>query len=809
MSACDNCFFRGVAIETDGDITSPFVIVGESAGAIEIARKKPFQGPAGRLLKDVLERNGLLNDGDIPEPFYTNAISCMPRKKTPESLAAACIRCRDRLLGELRAHPRQLIISLGNGAIWSTLGNFEMKITRERGKLFKSELAEVGVLATLHPSYMLRGNGNFKQWDKDFQYARDLLINGLSALKKPKPINYTVLSTAEEVRRLVGTLNQQAPGTFVASDIETEGFSHLDNKILEIGIQFQHDHSYIVPNDLIVPELFENECKWFWHNGKFDVKFLWRQHKALHARVDGDTMLLSYAQNERGGIHDLDQAASDWLGSPNHKGMVKEYTVGTILDPATGKKRKRHYGDIPTHIRHEYLARDLNDTYHLAVKLHADIEEDVDDKKFYNRTLIPASRYLAKIEDNGFLVDKEWVDRNAEAYKARLTTLEKRMDIVAKAYGSSGVNPRSWQQLKDFMYSGKYIKGMGHMGLSTDDDDLKELPKLKRTGKQHIFVQLLREHRKVQKGYSTYVKAVYENMDSDGRVHTTYLLHGTATGRLSSRNPNMQNIPRLPKLRGQFMARTGYGILECDYSQAELRCLAHLSGCSALRAIFNQGLDLHVELTEFLFGKNWTKEDKMKAKTVNFGIPYGRDAPSMAEAFKVSHAEAQSWIDGWFKRFPGAGDYVKKCRDAPLHNQTMITVFGNKKRPGIITREQLKTLMNEASNFPHQAIASMLTEHSGIKLIDPLHYELDTYLCNTVHDCLVGEVYGDWDHINLVANYVTDEMQKTALEWGLNSVPFKAEAEFGWRWGNLMGLKDILKKYDGDISKVPLYIPAH
>jgi DNA polymerase-1 len=822
MGGCNNCFFKGRTISGDGDPSSPFVIVGESAGAIEIHKGLPFQGPSGRLLKEVLVRNGFMSehegedgkpvytfDKDLPEPYYTNAISCMPRQKDPEKLAAACIRCRGRLLEELQAHPRKLILALGNGALWSTTGNFDLKITKERGKLFKSELAECGVLATLHPSYMLRGSGNFKQWDSDFQYAKQLLQQGEEGRKKPTSTTYTVLENIFEVIHLTHQLKDLPSDAIIASDIETTGFSHLDDKILCLGIQFEPNHSYIIPRSLILPSLFENDADWYWHNGKFDVKFLWEQHKCYYARVDGDTMLLSYALNERGGIHDLDQSASDWLGSPNHKSMLDPYTKGTIVDPTTGLKRKRNYGDVPTDILHKYLAFDLNDTYNLAIQLRAQVAQDLNDDKLYTKTLIPGSRYLAKMERNGFLVDLDWVGRNAKAMKARLDTLEHRMDIVTNHYGSPPVNPRSWQQLQEFMYSGKYIKGMGNMGMSTDDDTLKNLPKLRRTKKQHIFVQLLREHRKVQKGYSTYVKAVYENMDSDGRVHTTYLLHGTATGRLSSRNPNMQNIPRLPKLRGQFMARPGYGIIECDFSQAELRCLAHLSGCTALRAVFNQGLDLHVELSTFLFGENFTKEDKMKAKTVNFGIVYGREAPSIAEAFKVSVEEAQSWIDGWFKRFPGAGEFIKQSREAPINNQTIITAFGNKKRPGVVTMDKLRDLMNESANFPHQNIASNLTMHAGIKLIDPLAVELDTYLCNTVHDCLVGEVPGDLAHIKLVADYMTSEMQKTALEWGFDSVPFKAEAEFGWRWGNLVKVDDIDKKYNGDIHSIPLYIPAH
>ena len=204
-------------------------------------------------------------------------------------------------------------------------------------------------------------------------------------------------------------------------------------------------------------------------------------------------------------------------------------------------------------------------------------------------------------------------------------------------------------------------------------------------------------------------------------MHQTYKLHGTATSRLSCADPNVQNVPRDPLLRGMFIPRPGYGILEVDYSQAELRCLAVLSGDEGLLEIFNSGKDLHVEMSIFLFGENFTKEDKMATKTVNFGIVYGRTAPSIAEDPKLVKAradqggkpitiqEAQGWIDGWMSRFPKAAAFIEKCRMAPVKEQTIITCFGNKKRPGVVSRDKLQDIQNESANFPHQSTASNLT----------------------------------------------------------------------------------------------------
>lgn len=812
MAGCDNCYFKSKAIENRGPEDSPFVIVGESPGIMEVFHGKPFIGPSGDVLNETLARVGC-----NVEPYITNAIACLPRQKDQERVAAACVACRSRLLADIRKHPRKLILALGNGALWSLTGDFSYKITKERGKLFPSDLSELGIIASVHPAFLLRGGGNYKQFTQDLQYASDLLEEGESAYKLPNGTHYRILETEDEVRQLVHELQFMSPQEFVASDIETEGFAFRSDKILCLGIQHKPKLATIIPHELITPKLFDNQVRWCWHNGKFDIKFL-REQLGSHARVDEDTMLMSYTLNERRGIHDLDQVASDWLGSPNHKSMLNQWTKGTIIDDITGEKRKRHYGDVPRDVLYKYLALDLSDTYQLCGMLRPQIAKDPQLEKLYTRTLIPASEYLSKIEMRGMYTDTKQINKNEEELTKELDALETEFqeDAVKRGW-TPGINLRSPIQLKDYLYG--HLK-LGSIALSTDKDTLVGL--FDKTG--HHSLELLTKHRDDAKAYGTYVKGLKRKIEDDNAVHTTYLLHGTATGRLASRDPNVQNIPRKPHLRGQFIPRPGYAILEVDYSQAELRSLAQLSGCPDLLAIFNEGKDLHVELTIFLFGENWTREDKMAAKTVNFGIVYGREAPSIAKdpdlnkprKTPITIAEAQSWIDGWAKRFPVAWEYIQKCRMAPLRNQTMVTCFGNKKRPGVVSREKIRDYMNESANFPHQNIASNLTVHSGIKLIDPLRYYYDTWIINTVHDCLVTETPFDITkpeeskaRVLEIAKFMTDTMEEVPVEWGLTKVPFKAEPEFGWRWGNVLKFKEIDELYEGRFENVPDHIAAH
>jgi len=814
MPGCESCYFKSPQVGNRGDETSPFVIVGESPGIMEVHFKKAFTGPSGKVINEILERCGV--HGLSQEPYYVNAIHCLPRKvKDPkvnqDKLVKACLACRPRLMEDINKHPRKVILALGNAALWSLTGDYGLKITQARGKLFESPLAEVGVVACVHPAYLLRGKGNFIQFERDVKYAIDLAKDGNDAMKTPNGSTYRILDTEDLVQKFIDELQVMTEDQVIASDIETTGFKFNADRILVAGFQHKPGLVTLIPAHLLRKEIWETKAKWVWHNGKFDIKFL-RHAGYKAATVHEDTMLMSYSLNERTGVHDLDQVASDWLGSPNHKHMVAQYITGKVTEIIDGKpvKRSRNYGDIPWDVLCRYTAFDLSDTYQLYFKMRPVVAADKHSEKLYTKSLIPASEYLAGIEMYGMYVDKDQVNSNATKLLAEIGKLEEEINQIALSVMGVTINVRSSQQMRKLLY--------GYMELApiSASTDKKTIQLLTKKWPRSPVLKLLAKHRVAQKGYSTYVKAIWKSITSDGKVHTTFKLHATATGRLASADPNVQNTPRNPYLRGQYLPMPGRAILEVDYSQAELRSLAVLSNCSALCAVFEQGLDLHVELSTFLFGKDFTKEDKMKAKTVNFGIVYGREAPSIAEAFGVTVQEAQRWIDGWFERFPGAAAYITKCRNAPQFQQTIITVFGNKKRPGVVAFEKLKDFQNEAANFPHQNIASMLNLHAGIKLQPILRDQYDTHIMNTVHDCIVTDIPFDItkpiessQYVKNVAAIMKSVMENESKLWGLDRIPFKVEPEFGFRWGSVMKFDEIEKKYGGDFSQVPRFIEAH
>lgn len=804
LTPCPDCPFHGPKVGNKGDPTSPLIIVGESPGTQELKKKEPFVGPSGLVLDKALDQLHTVED-----PYIINSMQCFPGYssfKNEDTLKAGVNACRNRVVEEINKAPRKVILALGASALWSVTGNNSLKITQERGKLIKSPLAEFGIIPSVHPAFLMRGGSGatFQQFMRDVKYALDLC--GGSSPKKPPNVTWEVLQTKEDIDKLVYKFNSLPSKTPVASDIETSGFSFLSDRILSTGFAIDPEYVYVIPEHLIrfVAPLFENDLSFVWHNGKFDVKFLW-EAGVNKARVDEDTMLMSYSIDETGGIHDLETVSSDWLNSPNWKKVLDEYLPN----------RSTSYEAIPKDILHKYMALDIGNTRALYDVLRPIILSDNNLNKLYTRTLIPASNFLARTEKRGIFVDLERISENKLKYAKEIEKYKEEIIEISRQFPDSGYTEKlvgSPKQLSKLIYEDLGIKPYRNQK-TTSKDVLEKLP-------DHPILTSLSKYRKVAKEESTYVRPAEEKIDKDKRVHSTFLLHGTKTGRLASRDPNLQNIPRNPQIRGQYIAAPGRRFIEVDLNQAELRMLACMSNDPVLCYIYETaGMSLHDEVRADIWGyaKDWTEalvqeylrkfalseatrfgakgedriieEQKMRAKAVNFGIVYGRTGPSIAEEFQIAVKEAQSWIDKWFAKFPKAKEYIDKCRHAPERGQVLITPFGNKRRFGVVGVERLDAIQNEASNFPPQSCASHCTLHAGIELEEELKDQYDSYVNNLIHDALLWDTPDDDEIAAKVSKRVIEVMEEIPRKWGFTRVPFIAEAKQGYRWGSLSKVK--------------------
>lgn len=776
---CIGCPFGGPKVGSKGDPTSPIVFVAESPGIQEVKEGEPLVGPSGKIFHQIVPEDGSV--------YILNALECRPltslKDETKMNEAAQC--CRDHLLDKVGMHPRRIIVAMGNAAVRSLTGNFGLKITQIRGRLIPSPLATLGIMPVIHVAALMRGTGSYRQWRQDMEYAMDL---GLGA----DPIEYEETEveiipddvTQKEVDDLFRRIGNNLTG-----DIETTGFDHINDRILSIGITPESNTriSYcFYPHHLplIKRYLESEEISWCWHNGKFDIKFL--RNAGVHARVDDDTMLLSYAQDEQGGVHDLETVAADVLGAPDYKHMIQPYLPN----------KKASYELVPKDVLADYQAKDTGNTARIRTIYRRRVARDKDLEKLYTQTLIPASEMLTQVEMNGICTDSERLDENEGYFQEMKKSIEDRINGMLPDWYN--INPGSPQQVADLLFN--KMKLPNRKKGSTAKEVLEDI----QLRFDHPIIDLILQHRKATKMYGTYVKGLKKHVHPDtNRIHATYLLHGTRTGRLAARDPNLQNPPRDPQIRGTFVAAPGYELVEVDLSQAELRSLAALSGDPALCEVFLSGGSPHKDLATYLF-EGWAdgyeryqadpgnpelqlyKEQYTRCKNVNFGIIYGISAFGLAKQIKDTRSVAQEMLDGWADRYPEAWAFIQKCRGTVTRNQVITTCFGRKKRVGLVSRQNLNFLQNEAANFPHQSIASDITLHAAIKCWEQL-YEMDVRIVNLIHDAILMEVPITSQNVTRgqCIDLVSREMERVPRDFGITRVPFLAEGEVGHRWGSL------------------------
>lgn len=613
-------------------------------------------------------------------------------------------------------------------------------------------------------------------------------------------------------------------GGLIACDIETRRVEWEDNLLLSIGFAYGPDHCLAIHNipirgakhegttwehdDEVVDVLnwvFDQpDIKYIWHNGKFDcgrLKYL----VGVDAHVDHDTMLQHFCCiNEKQGTHglkdlgqlylqapawddELDKIKRDWCKL--HKVPLKEFM----------------YDSIPTSILIPYMQRDCIATYRLH---HVFNKLTRPGSEFIYRQLCRASTAYGDIELAGQQIDVDYLEELEADLDKLVVQSQKRLDAVSGKYWdpllySAATGAKTKPNMEFSPKSPKQLKWMlgevmGHPVPATDAVTMQTLmDELASMGDAadpdaKEFMESILDVRKYSKYLETYVLGIRDVLCRDGRVRCTFNLHGTETGRLSSSNPNMQNIPRNKMIKNLIVASPGKCLLQLDYSQAELRVLAMLSGDPALIDIYVSGKDLHDAVADMMFGPDGHKDKELRnlAKTINFGIAYGRGPGSIATKFGKSMAEARDIIDKWFKPMPKVKEFINNRRRMAVRGEPCVTIFG-RERHFVITDEELNHIQNEYINTPIQGTASDFTMLSLLNIYDYLqqHWQGKARLTTTVHDSIIMEVDDDPTIIAEIANDCVNIMANTPLEYVPDCpVPFVADAEIGYKWGEMYKL---------------------
>jgi DNA polymerase-1 len=598
--------------------------------------------------------------------------------------------------------------------------------------------------------------------------------------------DYDIILTMDELTAWCEKLTNCAVFAF---DTETTSLDYMAAKLVGVSfcveagkaayIPLAHDYDD-APTQLSLDQvlaklkpILENAAiKKIGQNIKYDAHIL-RHYDIDLAGIAYDTMLESYCLNSVATRHNMDAMAEYFL---QHKTVHFEELAGKGAKQLT-------FNQIEIDKAGFYAAEDADITFRLHQAIYPQLAANAKTLSVFNEIEMPLLPILLEMEHHGVLIDAELLHQQSEELSARIQQLEiQAHEIAGKAFNLS--SPKQLQQILFEDLAIPVVKKTPKGAPSTAEDVLQEL------AYDYPLPKLILEHRSLSKLKSTYTDKLPLMISSDtGRVHTSYQQAVTATGRLSSTDPNLQNIPIRTeegrKIRQAFIAPDNYKIVAIDYSQIELRIMAHLSGDSGLVNAFKQDKDIHRATAAEIFSvplDQVTSTQRRSAKAINFGLIYGMSAFGLAKQLGIGRQEAQQYMDTYFARYPGVLDYMEQTRQIAAEQGYVETVFGRRLYlPDIKSRNQgrRKAAERAAINAPMQGTAADIIKKAMIAVQQWLVEQNDQRqrMIMQVHDELIFEIHEDIVEDSCAA--LVDVMNH-AVEL---SVPLIAEAGVGDNWG--------------------------
>ena len=518
------------------------------------------------------------------------------------------------------------------------------------------------------------------------------------------------------------------------------------------------------------PILEDEKIRKIGQNLKFDRGIMENYGVELRG-IAFDTMLESYVLNSVAGRHDMDSLADRHLN----------YKTTTFEDIAGKGKKQLTFNQIPLEEAANYAAEDADITLLLHQALYPQLEAEKSLLHVYQDIEMPLVPVLSRMERTGVLIDANVLAAQSAELTARLDELEKQAFAIA----GEEFNLSSPKQLQTILFEKlnlPVVKKTPGGAPSTNEEVLEEL------ADNHELPRVILEHRSLSKLKTTYTDKLPLMVDpKTRRVHTSYHQAVTATGRLSSRDPNLQNIPVRTdegrRIRQAFIARNGYCIMAADYSQIELRIMAHLSQDKGLLKAFAEGKDIHRATAAEVFGvplDEVTADQRRSAKAINFGLIYGMSAFGLARQLGIPRGEAQRYMDLYFERYPGVLEYMARTREHAAEKGYVETLEGRRLwLPEINSRNGMrrKAAEREAINAPMQGTAADIIKKAMIAVDDWLQKEnIDALMIMQVHDELVFEVRKE-------QQAEMAEKIRGLMEAAMKlDVPLKVEAGVGANW---------------------------
>ena len=634
-------------------------------------------------------------------------------------------------------------------------------------------------------SELLKSNPNNEDLERIFAELEFTPLN--KNISKEPVKNNTKYETILNEKDLEKWISKIKKADAFAIDTETDSVEIVSANLLGISLSIKENEGCYIPighkyedcpeqlkldyvTKLLGPVIEKNQDKIVGQNLKFDIPILAR-HGIEISRFLGDTMLMSYVLNSTATRHGMDRLADFYLN----------YTTTKYTDVTGTASKQISFAEVKLDIATNYAAEDADITLRLFNVLTPLLKEKPIQLKLLRDIEYPLVHVLSRVEQNGAKIDKNKLAKHSEELSKKISEFSKQAFKIA----GEEFNLDSPKQLLEILYEKQglpVLKKTPKGQPSTNEDTLQRL------SEEYELPRIILKYRTLAKLKSTYTDSLIkiENPKTE-RIHTSYQQAVTSTGRLSSTEPNLQNIPIKTaegrRIREAFIPEKGNVLISADYSQIELRIMAHLSEDKNLTHAFNNDIDVHSSTASEVFGvsiDDVTKDQRRSAKAINFGLMYGMSAFGLTRQLGIARGEAQEYLDAYFARYTGVRDYMDNIKAQAKEDKFVETIMGRRLYLNEINAAnglRRQAAERAAINAPLQGSAADIIKKAMLDIDMLINEEIrDVKMIMQVHDELVFECPKE------AADEVMKEI-KLRMENTVNlKIPLIAEAEIGDNW---------------------------
>lgn len=779
-SSCKACNLyktaQSVCLMGRGPVPCDVMVVGEAPGHREDDIGKPFQGDAGQLLDEALEI------ADLPREkiYITNIVHCRPpnnRKPRKGEIKA----CRDWLKKEILTVKPKFILLLGDSAL-SAFPELKAKgsVTQIRGKfftLYHEGEAQATFMVTFHPGAILRDDKKRPRFETDIKKFAYMVIRG--GLPKVKGLDFRIMKTREDLLKILNDIKKEK---YISLDLETTQLEPWwsDSKITILGLGLK-DKQWVIPlnhpeskfqeesNHQIIIEAIGEVLKdkiIIAQNGKYDSLWILIQY-GVDIKISHDTMLQAHLLDENSLVGLKPQAAL-------HFGAM-DYELTT-------KEKK---GDCELRRLAEYCALDCYYTRRLFFLNIKKLKEDPSLYRLYKYLVMPMMMMYRDAESEGVFVDESKLLKAEEFLTEQVADVKVELDEYKK-----NINWNSPAQLSKFLFDELKLRKID--GYSTRESILKRL------SKKHEVPGLVLKFRENSNLMSKFTTS-WKNKITNHRLHPTFKLNGTVTGRPSCEEPNLQQTPRDKRIRSLITAPPGWKLGEIDLSQAELKVAAMLSGDKAMKLAFQTGQDIHIITAELVSGKKMKnileeerKEWRKKAKAINFGFLYGMGVETFLEYARdkydveFTYEEGERIREAFFRLYSGLPPWYEKQHRIARMNGYVRSLSGRIRHlPHINSANKVERSYAERQsvNAVVQGLVSDLLLMAALEIHNSFSHSM-VRIVGTIHDSIL--VLVKEDKLDEILPEIKEIVENPKLLKKLDinmTVPLTAELSVG-PWGD-------------------------